>query len=274
MAKKINEITEEQLAILGDAYPIIDDVSRQTFPRLGVIAEDITEETGTGKNKKIKVIQSAGTFYTEKDEGETDKDGKKKWTKNFLDAESIDAIIAYHRYQLKIYDKSLKKYISSPIYDRPEQILPLYLDRQVIKRGTEKELQSLYPELTLKGKPTTGLKKQMVLYVIMNGEMYQMETNQSSQYSFKDYKKTVNIPAVVTSIGSTAELAGGTKYRKLNFKMKRAINSEEFETIVENQTLLKDQVENDNTRFLAAPKEDTSEKEMDEIAESAVRQLK
>ena len=70
-------LTEEQLAVLNESFPVGDEQSRLLLPRFGMLAKDITEETGTGKNKKITVLQSAGTFYTETDKGEVDEKGKK-----------------------------------------------------------------------------------------------------------------------------------------------------------------------------------------------------
>lgn len=266
MSKKETSLalTEEELSILSESYPVIENEGRQTFPRMGVLADDLVEETGTGKNKKIIVLQPAGTFFTSKDLGETDETGKKIWTAEYLD-ETIDVVITFHRYQLKIYDKGLKKYISSQIYDQPNQYLSLYLDKQVIKKGVEKDLQALYPERTTKGKMTTGLKKQIILYVVYNEEMYQFDTNQTSQWSFRDYQKTVEVPKVVTTMGSTGEMAGTTKFRKLNFKNLRPISRTEFNLVKDGQEMLKNQVEQDSRFLLSAPEEKSVEEEYDKL---------
>lgn len=253
MAKKeVQTLSEEQLAVLNENYPVNDDNSRQSLPRFGLLSKDIIEESGTGKNKKITVVQAAGTFYTEKDLGEVDENGKKVWTKEFLDGEEQDVIIVFHRRQLRKYDSSLKKFISSPVFDNDQQIIPLYLDKQVIKRGTQAELQALYPALTQKGKPTSDLKEETILYVLYNDEMYQFNLSQSSKWAFKDYKKTVNPSTVVTTLGSVEETFGTNTYRKITFKNKSIITPADFDLVIEGQTLLKEQVVNDSTLFLVS----------------------
>ena len=254
MAKKeIVSLSEEQLAVLNQNYPVAEDESRISLPRFGMLSKDIIEESGTGKNKTMKVVQAAGTFYTEKDLGETDEEtGKKVWTKEFIDGEEVDVIIAFHRRQLRKYDSSLEKFISSPVFDNAEQIIPLYLDKQVIKRGTQAQLQSMYPALTQKGKPTSDLKEETILYVVYNNEMYQMNLSQSSKWSFKDYKKSLNPSTVMTTLGSSEETFGTNTYRKLTFTKARMITGEEFEVVNEGQTLLKETVENDGQLFLGS----------------------
>jgi hypothetical protein len=131
MAKKTNELSAEQLAILDQGFPVANENSNSLIlPRLGMLSKDITEETGTGKLKKIKVIEAAGTFFTERDMDEVDEEtGKKKWTREYIDGSEIDAIIVFHRRQLRMYDSSLEKFYSTPIFDTADQVVPLYLDK-------------------------------------------------------------------------------------------------------------------------------------------------
>lgn len=262
--QEIVELTAEQQAMLDQGYPVTDDDSnRLTLPRFGMLSKDITEESGSGKNKKINIIQAAGTFYTEKDLGEIDENGKKKWTKTFIDGEKVDVVIVFHRKQLRKFDKSLKKYISSPIFDSSDQVIPLYLDKQIIKRGTQKELQDCYPALTQKGKPTSDLKEETILYVIYEGELYQCNLSQSSKYSFMDYRKLLN-PAkpssVVTTLSSIEDSSGSNTYSKMTFTKKRSINGNEFTSVMDNQKLLAEKVEADKRFFvpqIAAPADET-----------------
>lgn len=249
MTKKL---TEEQLAVLNESFPVTGESTRPQYPRFGMLSKDIVEVTGTGKNKKVKIIQSAGTFYTEKDEGEINDEGKKVWTKDFIDGETVEVIIAYHRRQLRMYDASLEKFYSTPIYDNATQVLPLYLDKQVVKTGTQPELQAQFPTLTQKGKPSSKLKEETILYVIYEGEMYQMNLSQSSKWSFKDYSKTVNPSTVITKLGSVEETFGDNTYSKVTFTRDRLIDGDEFEIVNEGQTTLKTIVENDNQLFLEA----------------------
>lgn len=266
MAKKETALalTEEQKAVLDSGYLVGEESNKLQLPRLGLLSKDITEEKGTGKNKVIKVINGAGEFYTEKDLGATNAEGKKVWTKEFIEGETIDVTIVYHRYQLRKYDSSLEKFISSPLYDNAEQIIPLYLDKQVIKRGTEADLQKLYPALTQKGKPTSDLKKEVILFVLYEGELYQLNLSQSSKWEFMSYKKQVNPSTVVTTLSSTEETFGTNTYRKMMFNIKRPITSEEFDTVSENQNAVKVQVENDS-RFMLASGDNKAEISAEEV---------
>lgn len=276
MSKKETELalTPEQLDILNSSYPASDEGQRLQLPRLGLLSKDIIEESGVGKNKKIKVLQAAGEFYTEKDLGETNEEGKKVWTKEFIDGETVDVIIVYHRYQLRRYDSSLEKFISSPIYDDSEQILPLYLDKQIIQRGTEAKLQSLYPKLTQKGKPTSDLKKEVILYVIYNGELHQLNLSQSSKWEFMSYKRKVNPSTVITTLSSTEETFGTNTYRKMQFTIKRPITQVEFEEVSQNQLTVKEQAENDSKFLLASGTTETEQdKEFERLAAKVEKDL-
>ncbi len=248
--KEVAVLTEEQLALLDSNYPVSNDEIRQTFPRFGMLSKDIVKESGTGKNKKIEVIQPAGAFYTEKDLGEVNEEGKNVWTREYFDGETEDVIIAFHRYQLRKFDSSLNKFISSPIYDNETQVLPLYLDKQVVKRGTEKQLQSLYPALTQKGKPTSDLKKGTILFVFYKDEMYQLNLGVSSGWAFSTYKKGVNPSKVITTLGSIEETFGTNTYRKMTFTKGRMINAEEFDLVTNGQSSLKETVSHDEKFFL------------------------
>ncbi len=256
MSKKL---TDEQLAVLAENYPVSDDESRISLPKLRMLAKDITEEVGTGKNKKINVIQAAGEFYTEKDQGDVNEEGKKIWTKHFIDGDSIDVIITFHRYQLRRFDSSLNKFISSPVYDNANQVIPLYLDKQVIKRGTQEQLQAMYPKLTQKGKKSSDLQKTTILYVLYKGETYQFNLSTSSGWEFSTYKKALNPASVVTTLGSKEETFGTNTYRKVTFKNSRMIDSDEFETVKAVQGDLKQAVQTDGQLFLGSGEEKAEE---------------
>ena len=274
MSKKNNELTEEQLAILYDGFPTVENNSRPQLPRLGMLSKDLTEETKVNGKKKIEVLQPAGTFYTEKDLGEVNEDGKKVWTKEYL-GEEIDVIIAFHRRQLRLYDKSLNKFISSPIYDTKDQIIPLYLDKRQVAKGNQEELQNKYPAVSEKGKKISKLKEEKILYILFKGELYQSNLTQSSKYSFLDYSKKVNPSTVVTTISSFEETNGSNTYRKMTFKIKRVIDSVEFDLVMDTQSELKEQVRSDAKYFLenanTVPQLSKADKEFDEIAADDVK---
>lgn len=258
MAKIKNEVkvlSAEELSVLDNSYPVSEESNRISLPKFGMLSKDIVEESGTGKNKKIKVIEAAGTFYTEKDLGETNEEtGKKQWTKEFV-GESAELIVCFERKQLRKFDKGLNKFISSNVYDNKEQIISLFLDKQVIKKGTPDTLQSMYPALTAKGKPTSDLKEETILFVIYKGELHQFTLSQSSKYEFKNYKKGLNPSTVLTLVtGSEDRTAGSNTYKATLFTNVRNITAEELALVQEFQGTLKDKVESDAKYFLESAK--------------------
>lgn len=248
---EVKVLSAEELSVLDNSYPVQEEENRLSLPKFGMLSKDITEESGAGKNKKITVIEAAGTFYTEIDLGETDeKTGKKVWTKEFI-GEDAEVIIAFERKQLRKYDKGLEKFISSNVYDNKEQVISLFLDKQVIKKGTPDFLQSCYPALTAKGKPTSDLKEETILFVLYKGEPYQFTLSQSSKYEFKGYKKGLNPSTVLTLVkGSEDRTAGSNTYKATIFKNVRNITAEELELVQEFQGTLKEKVESDAAYFL------------------------
>lgn len=250
MKKEIKTLSAEELSVLNESYPVSDESTKLSLPRFGLLSKDIVEETGKGRNKTIKVLESAGTFYTEKDLGEVDEEtGKKIWTKEFI-GEAAEVIIAFERKQLRKFDVSLKKFISSSVYDNKDQVIPLYLDKQVIKRGTPDMLQSLYPALTAKGKKSSDLKEETILFVIYKDELYQCTLSQSSKWSFKDYKKGLNPSTVLTMLNTSEETFGTNTYRKMTFTNIRNLTQEEFDLVKTFQGDLKEKVASDAKYFL------------------------
>lgn len=262
--KEIQVLSKEQLDELNNAFPVSDESTRQSFPRFGMLAKDIVKETGSGKNKKIEVIEAAGTFYTEEDKGEiSEETGKKVWTKTFI-GEQVEVIIAFYRKQLRLFDSSLNKFISSPIYDNKNQIIPLYLDKRQMTRGTTEELRARYPKLTEKGKKSSKLNEETILYIIYEDKLYQCNLSQSSKWSFSDYKKSLNPSTVITILGSLEETNGSNTYRKMTFKSNGLINTEQFKLVSEAQGGLKAQVESDAKYFLETANTKSIEASQDE----------
>jgi hypothetical protein len=246
---------ELDLTVLDGAYPVSNDPTYVSLSRFGMLSKDIEEVSGTGKNKKTKVIESAGTFYTEKDLGELNEEGKKVWTKEFI-GESVDVQIVFERKQLRKFDKSLNKFISSDMYDNDSQIVSLYLDKRVVAKGTREELQARYPKLTEKGKPSSSLNEDRIIYVIYNGELHQFNLSTSSKWSFADYKRQVGNPSkVITNLSSVEETNGSNTYRKVVFKSIGLINAEQLELVQENQAKLNEEVASSATRLLEKAKE-------------------
>ncbi len=270
MAKK--ELTSAELAILDNAYPVSTENVRMQIPRFGMLSKDIEEVSGTGKNKKTKVLESAGTFYTERDLGEVSAEGKKVWTKEFL-GEEVEVIIAFERRQLRRFDKGLNKFISSPVFDSADQVISLFLDKRPIAKGTAAELQALYPKMTEKGKKSSSLNEEKILYVIYKGELYQCNLSTSSKWSFADYKRQVSNPSkFITTLSSIEETNGSNTYRKMTFKSKGFITADDLEIVQENQSKLNEEVQTDASRLLeSASKEIVVKEELDEYGNEKMK---
>ncbi len=257
MAKKnevMNVATEQQMAILDNSYPIDQDSTpRFKVPRLGFLSKDLTEVTGTGKNKQIKVIQSAGTFFKEVETDELNDKGKKVWSKDFFgDQEPIEAIIFFHRKQLRMFDGVDKMFINSPIYDTADEIVPLYKGSSKIDEGTPKALQAKYPDVTQKGKPTSKLKEEKIIYLLLleDNQVYQMNLSQSSKFEFSDYGRNNKVNRVVTIMeGSEEKTNGSNTFRNIMFSPKRTISKAEADLIVPAVTELNQYVASKNARF-------------------------
>lgn len=267
--------SQEQIDLLAGSFPAEDRATRISLPRLMMLSKDVTEEGKDPKTKKktINIIQPAGTFYIEKpgDEDVEGKDGKpyKPWVRDYFEGkETIDVVIVYKRKQLRFYDES-QGWISSPVYDTADQVIPLFCDRKEIHRGTPKELQALYPAVTAKGKPSSKLKDETILYVLHEGNFYQMNLSQSSKWAFSDYAKKVNPSTVVTTIGAIEQENGSNKYSVMTFEESRAINAEEAELAIEKVNEMKTAVESEKA-FYANKGEDEADREQKAlVAETA-----
>jgi len=219
------------------------------FPKIGMLSKDVTEESGTGKAKKIEVINAAGEFYVESKSDEVDENNKAIYIKTFFEGELIEGIIVYHRKLLKMWDEANKTFIFTPLFDDESEVVPLFKGKDKINTGTPKQLQSLYPALTLKGKPTSDLKEITMLYVLKDEELYQMELSVSSGWEFSSYKRSVVVPATVTIFSSVEETFGTNTYRKMVFKSKGNISAEQFEVVKETVQNIKDSINAEKEYF-------------------------
>ncbi len=275
--------SEETLAFLNNSFPVDDRRSgRLTLPRLTMLSKDLTEKVKDPKTKKqvINLIQPAGTFYIERqgeEEVEIERNGKKVKVKPFVKdffegVETIDAIIYFQRKQLRFFDEGTNKWISSPIYDTADQVVPLWMDGKEIHRGTPEQLRSLYPKLTAKGKPSSKLNEEAILYIIYEGEAYQMNISQSSKWEFSDYKKAHHVASVVTTIGSSSEKNGSNEYSKMTFEEARSITADEAELAVEKVKEVMASIESDKAFFSAKETEDALDKDQKELAGASVEE--
>ncbi len=243
MAKKetkevSTQLSAEQLAILDSSYPVEDSFSSVMLPRLGMYSQDKME----GKGKDKKVTAEAGIFYTERQTEKLDANGKKVWEKSELDTE-IEAIILYERKQLSFYDG--EKYTSSPIYDNDSQAIPLFRDRKEIDRGTPAELKGReeYQGKSAKGKDISKLEDIKVLYVLLDGDVYQMNLRGTSMYAFKTYKKSFQPNRFLTRMNSESKINGKIEWNQMTFEAVRPINSDEGDTVIAHIADIKKAVE-------------------------------
>jgi hypothetical protein len=261
MKKEIStQVSAEELAILKDSYPVEEGFSRILLPRLEFVSQDQTE----GKGKNMKVTVEAGTFFTSEQTNEEDEDGKKVWKKDEIGKE-VDVIVLYERKQLKFYDG--EKYVSSPIYDTEDQILPLFKDKAEIDRGTPAELKSRpqYQGKSAKGKDISKLEENKILYVLYEDKMYQLSIRGTSMYAFKEYKKTVTPNAVVTTMDSIPKENGSTAWNQITYTEKRIINREEMDTVVSLIKDIKDGIEAEKSFYSKAPAATKLDKEFDAL---------
>ena len=242
----VKAASEETLAALAQQFPTEPGFSSVSFPRLGLVSQDITEEKKnpkTGK-KEIEVITEAGTFYLEKETGEEEdvldpKTGKKTGTKKVWErielGDEIEGIIAFQRKQLKYFDKDTETYTSSTVYDHDDEIVKLFCAGAQVDEGTPAELKAKYPGVTKSGKPKSDLEDNRIVYILYDGEFYQLNLRGTSMYAYMTYcRKTQPGPnAFVTTFGSEYKESGKINWNQMTFAAGRQITAEEAEKISE-----------------------------------------
>lgn len=220
-------IDEETFAILRESYPVEQGGGNKIFlPRLGMVSQDKVEETGTGRNKTIKVIAPAGEFFIENQTEEVDENGKRMWDRKEL-GDTIEGIILYQRKQLKMYDEKTEQYTSSPVYDDESEIVPLFCDKVEVAKGTPEELKAKYQYTADNGKTRSKLEDNRILYVLYDGEVYQMNLRGSSMYSFMTYARSVLVPSVITQFSSESKEKGTIAWNQMTFTAVRPLGQKE-----------------------------------------------
>ena len=219
-------LTDEQRAILGQLTPQEQGYTRISLPRLGMYSQDKFE----GKGKSAVLVKEAGMFYTEVPP--TEKDGE--WTKQELGTQ-MEGIVLYHRKQLSYYDNATEKYTSSPIYDMPEDVIPLFLDGKEVQRGTPAELKAKYAYTDPDdGKVKSKLEDMRVLYILKDGQVYQMSLRGSSMWSFSKYAKSCLVSSVLTRFCSESKENGSIAWNQMTFDALREITPEEASVVIDN----------------------------------------
>lgn len=269
--KKGNEVmvpaSEASLAQLRNEFPADVGFNRVLLPRFGLVSQDVTE----GKGKSMKVTTEAGTFFIEKQTEEVDEEtGNKKWEREELGTEA-EGIIIFHRKQLKIYDEATQKYTSSPIYDNNDEVIPLFLDKKEIKRGTPAELKALYPGLNQNGKPASKLEDNVILYVLMNDEVFQLNLRGTSMYSFKTFARKVLVPSILIKFSSEAKENGSTAWNMMTFEPVRNLNQKEVNDVLARVAEIKQGIAAEKA-FYANQNQNTTKAEGESDEDAAQRQ--
>ena len=241
--------SQEVLAQLAQSFPTDPGALKIQLPRIGFVSQDKTE----GKGKAMKVVTEAGTFYLETVADELDEDGKKVFGKEEIGS-SIEGIVLFQRKQLKYYDAANNKFISSPVYDSDDEIVPIFGDKKEIARGTPAELKKKYEYTKDDGKVASRLEENKVLYLIYKGEKYQMTIRGSSMYAFKSYCKTTQPNTVVTKFSSEAKENGSIAWNQMTFKAVRPLNAEEAEVSLKEVMTIKAAIEIEKQTYASTQK--------------------
>lgn len=251
MAKKNTEVAvlnNDALEALKQNFPQTSGFTRIQLPRIAFVSQDKFE----GKGKAKKVVIEAGTFFEERETDEVNEHGKKVWEKTELGS-MMEGVIVYHRKQLSHYDESAEEYTSSPIFDDSNEIVPLFCNKKEIARGTTKELKAKYSYVK-EGKTLSNLKDNVILYVLKDGELFQLSIHGTSMYSFTTYARKLQgaVPAFLTEFSSEACENGSTEWNKMMFEAKRQITQSEYDEVMSSVTGIKDAIAQEKAFFADA----------------------
>lgn len=219
------------LAALANEFPQEVGYVDKLLPRLTFKSQDVTEETKVNGKKVINIITEAGTFIEERETSELGEDGKKIWSHDELGAE-IEGTIIFQRKQLKFYDQGTGEFTSSPVYDNDEEVIPLFLNKKEIVRGTPAELRGRYQYTAEDGKTKSKLEDNVILYVLKDDEIFQLNLRGSSMYAFKTFARKTLAPSVLLKMNSEAKENGSIKWNQMTFTPARALNNAEIATVM------------------------------------------
>jgi len=245
-----NVVSDATLAMLNETVPQEATFQRVMLPRISFVAKDRTE----GKGKSLKVTTEGGTFTI----NQKNEDGE--WEEKEIGKE-IEVRMFYNRRQLRKWDNSAENFISSPLYDNDEDVVPLFQDKEEIDRGTQAELQAKYPPEA--GRKTSSLQDERVLYVVYNDEVYTLNVKGGSKYEFFNFAKKQNPATVVIKITSEEKTHGATTYYSMVFNAVRPITEDEARDTIVKANELKDAIAQEKA-YYASPGVAEAKKETDE----------
>lgn len=228
MSKELaTAVSTESLNALANMFPTDPGYTRSVLPRLTFVSQDKTE----GKGKNMTVVMEAGTFLEERETEELNEAGKKVWSKTELGL-AIEGIILYQRKQLRYYDEATEEYTSSPIYDADDEIVPLFTNKKEIARGTPAELKTKYKYTAADGKVKSKLEENRILYILKDGEIFQLNLRGSSMYSFLGYARKTLCPSVLTKMESEPKEKGSIEWNQMTFTPVRLLTQTEVNEVV------------------------------------------
>lgn len=243
MSKEVaTTASAEALAQLQQEFPQDASYTRVMMPRLTYKSQDVME----GKGKSKKVVTEAGTFFTERETEELNPEtGKKIWEKTELGS-TVDVHIVFQRKQLRHYDEATEEYTNSPIFDTEEDIVPLFANKKEVAKGLPKDLKML-PQFTYEkdGKMRSSLEENRILYVLIDGEMHQLNLRGSSMYAFLDYTRKNQVNTLITTLDSEAKEKGSIEWNQMTFKPARVISADEATDAIEKTTELKQAIQDE-----------------------------
>jgi hypothetical protein len=149
-----------------------------------------------------------------------------------------------------MYHENEEVFTSSPVFDRDDEVLPLFKNKEEVGRGTVKELQAKY-EYTDKdtGKVRSKLEVHRILYVEYKGEVYQMNLRGTSMFAFLSYARKVVPPTVITTFSSEPKEKGTISWNQMTFTIKRKLTQGEAEDILQKVSEIKRAVDIERAQF-------------------------
>ena len=90
------------------------------------------------------------------------------------------------------------------------------------------ELKAKYQYQDKEGKTKSKLEDNKILYVLYDGEVYQLNLRGSSMYAYMSYARKVTPPAVLTRLSSEAREKGEIAWNQMTFEQVRSLNTKEL----------------------------------------------
>ena len=248
MSKEIANLpSAEALQALSNSFPVEQSFSRIMLPRLTFKSQNVTE----GKGKNMKVVIEAGSFIEERETDELNDDGKKVWSKDDIGT-SIEGTIVYQRKQLRYFDETTEEFTSSPVYDHDDEIVPLFCNKVEKHRGTPAELKALYQYTGKDGKVKSNLEDNRILFVLKDGELFQLNLRGSSMYAFMKFSRETKgtpIPALLLSFKSQPMEKGSIEWNQMTFTVVRQLNADEVTTVLGHISEIRDSITAEKAYF-------------------------